>query len=86
MQQVKNGLALVASMDRSQHLEKSGKRREVSKGKTITVVTIAARASTPVLPVRPENLRIRRILNHNALDILGVGAEVNHCIGRVNSE
>lgn len=66
-----NGLLQVTAKDGALQVEQSGKTKEVSKGKTITISTTADRAPTPV---PPGKLHIKHILNHKGLIYLGAGA------------
>lgn len=68
-----DGLLLVTAKDGMLRVERSGTTEEVSKGKTITISTTAARAPAPV---PPGNLHIKHILSKKDLIYLGLGAEV----------
>ena len=66
-----NGLLQVTAKDGALQVEQSGKTKEVSKGKTITLSTTADRAPTPV---PPGKLHIKHLLKHKDLIYLGAGA------------
>lgn len=69
-----DGLLLVTAKNGALQIERPGKTEEVSKGKTITISTTAARAPAPV---PPGKLHIKHILiGRKALVVLGLGAEV----------
>lgn len=59
-----NGLLVVTAKEGALQVEKAGTTREVSKGKTITIVTRAARAP---MPVPPGNLHI----SHKSIITMG---------------